>query len=131
MTGTRVTQAEESDRIRETVERRHDPNLTIDIKTAKLARQRSSDLVAVNRPAEPVVPAAGRAHIVALERLQDRAGSQTSKHVKEHGVVDDHHDAASLLVSQIRVDRTHLVHGRGIRAFPDHGIDRSSLLGCQ
>jgi hypothetical protein len=114
-----------------TVERGHDPNLTIDINTAKLARQRSSDLVAVNRPAEPVVPAAGRAHIVALERLEDLAGSQTGEHVEEHSVIDDHQYAASLLVSQIRIDRADLGHGRGIGAFPDHGIDRSSLVGRQ
>jgi hypothetical protein len=50
MTGTRVTQAEESDRIRETVERRDDANLMLEVKTAKLARQRASHSVAVNRP---------------------------------------------------------------------------------
>ncbi len=39
--------------------------------------------------------------------------------------------AASLLVSQIRIDRGDLGHGGGVGAFPDHGFDRSALVRRQ
>lgn len=74
------------------IEGGHDRNREIDLEATELARQRGGDFIAVNRPAEPVVPAAGSEHAALLERLSDLVGGQPSEDVEQQGVIDDHEE---------------------------------------
>ncbi len=95
------------------IEGGHDPNREIALEATELARQRAGDFIAVNRPAEPVVPAAGSEHAALLEHLQDLVSGQPSEDVEQQGVIDDHEEDGRL--RPLGGDRGLLTAGRVAR----------------